>query len=98
MRRMTCVGLEKGSGSPPKTALKDITHLDKIRLNQSINQPIYVLCARLHLTLCSPMDCSHQALLSMEFSRQEYWNGLSFPTSGGFSPTQRLDLSLLSLL
>ena len=22
-----------------------------------------------------PMDCSHQALLSMEFSRQEYWNG-----------------------
>ena len=23
-----------------------------------------------------PMDCiAHQALLSMEFSRQEYWNG-----------------------
>ena len=26
----------------------------------------------------NPMDCSHQAPLSMEFSRQEYWNGLPF--------------------
>ena len=25
---------------------------------------------------CNPMDCSLQASLSMEFSRQEYWNGL----------------------
>ena len=25
---------------------------------------------------------THQAPLSMEFSRQEYWSGLSFPTSG----------------
>ena len=31
------------------------------------------------LTLCDPMDCSRQAPLSMEFSRQEYWSGLSFP-------------------
>ena len=29
-----------------------------------------------HWTVCSPMDCSpHQAPLSMEFSRQEYWSG-----------------------
>ena len=27
------------------------------------------------LTLCDPMDCSHQAPLSMGFSRQEYWSG-----------------------
>ena len=25
---------------------------------------------------------AHQALLSMEFSRQEYWSGLLFPTLG----------------
>ena len=31
------------------------------------------------LTLCDPMDCSHSALLSMGFSRQEYWSG--FPCS-----------------
>ena len=29
-------------------------------------------------TLCDPMDCSHQAALSMGFSRQEHWNGLPF--------------------
>ena len=33
-------------------------------------------------TLCDPMDCSPQAPLSMEFSRQEYWNGLPFPSPG----------------
>ena len=33
--------------------------------------------------LCDPMDCvAHQALLSMEFFRQEYWSGLSFPPPG----------------
>ena len=31
------------------------------------------------LTLCDSMDCSPQAPLSMEFSRQEYWNRLPFP-------------------
>ena len=28
-----------------------------------------------YLTLCDPMDCSLQAPMSMEFSRQEYWSG-----------------------
>ena len=27
----------------------------------------------------------HQAPLSMGFSRQEYWNGLPFPTPGGLT-------------
>ena len=37
--------------------------------------------AQLCPTLCNPTDCSHQAPLSMEFSRQEYWSGvaISFP-------------------
>ena len=35
-------------------------------------------------TLCDPMDCSVcQASLSMGFSRQEYWSGLSFPSPEG---------------
>ena len=29
-----------------------------------------------------PWTVAHQALLSKEFSRQEYWNGLPFPTPG----------------
>ena len=38
------------------------------------------LVAKLCPTLCDPMDCSlHQALLTMEFSRQENWSGLPCP-------------------
>ena len=31
-------------------------------------------------TLCDPIDCSPQALLSLGFSRQEYGRGLPFPS------------------
>ena len=41
-----------------------------------------VLVTPLCPTLCDPMDCTFQALLSMEFSRQECWSGLPFPTPG----------------
>ena len=41
-----------------------------------------VLVAESCLTLCDPMDCSLQAPLSMEFSRQEHWSGLPFPFPG----------------
>ena len=30
----------------------------------------------------TPWAVAHQALLSMEFYRQEYWNGLPFPSPG----------------
>ena len=37
-------------------------------------------------TLCDPLDfVAHQASLSMEFSRQEYWSGLPLPPSGHLS-------------
>ena len=35
------------------------------------------------LTLCDPMDCSPPGS-SVEFSRQEYWSGLPFPSPGDF--------------
>ena len=35
---------------------------------------VCVLIAQSCLTLCDPIDCSPKAPLSMEFSRQEYWN------------------------
>ena len=45
-----------------------------------------VLVTQSYLTLCDPMDCtSCQALLSMGFSRQGYWSGLTFPSSGDLS-------------
>ena len=40
------------------------------------------MCAQLYPTLCHPQTIDHQAPLSIEFSRQEYRNGLPFPTSG----------------
>ena len=33
-------------------------------------------------TLCNPMTAAHQAPLLMEFSRQEYWSGLSLSSPG----------------
>ena len=36
-------------------------------------------CVRLFVT---PWTVAHQAPLSMEFSGQEYWSGLPFPTPG----------------
>ena len=33
----------------------------------------------------TPWTVAHQALLFMEFPRQEYWSGLPFPSQGGFS-------------
>ena len=32
------------------------------------------------LTLCDPIDGSHQAPPSLGFSRQEHWSGLPFPS------------------
>ena len=40
------------------------------------------------LTLATPWTVACQAPLSMGFSRQEYWSGLSFPSPGGVFPTQ----------
>ena len=46
----------------------------------------YIVCsvAQSSLTLCSSMDCGPPGS-SMEFSRQEYWSGVSFPTPGDLS-------------
>ena len=38
--------------------------------------------AQLRPTLCDPWTVAYQALLSMGFSRQEYWSGLTFPIPG----------------
>ena len=42
---------------------------------------VYV-CAQSCLTLCNPMDCSHQTPLSMASPRREYWSRLPFPSPG----------------
>ena len=34
------------------------------------------------LTFCGPWTVAHDTPLLMEFSRQEYWSGLPFPSPG----------------
>ena len=41
------------------------------------------------LTLCNPRAVTHQAPLSLEFSKQEYWSVVPFPT-----PEDLLDLGV----
>ena len=49
------------------------------------------LVAKSCLTLATPWTVAYQALLSMEFSGQEYWSGLPFPSPGDL-PDPRIEL------
>ena len=53
-----------------------------IAINSPIKSPCVCSVTQSCPTVCDPMDGSPQAPLSMEFSRQEYWSGLLFLTSG----------------
>ena len=62
-----------------------------------------VLVAQLCPTLCDPMGyfvtpwiAAHQAPLSMEFSRQEYWSRVPFPPSGDLPDPEIKPVSLRS--
>ena len=46
------------------------------------NSSYVCVCAKSSSTLCGLMNCSLLAPQSMEFSRQEYWSRLPFPTPG----------------
>ena len=65
---------------------------------------IFALCM-LSCSVCSalwiPWAVAHQSSLSMEFSRQEYWSGLPFPTPEdlpklGIKPTSPVSPALAS--
>ena len=69
---------------------------------------VCVLVTKLFPTLCNPMDyITCQALLSMGFPRQEYWNRLPFPSpedlpdpgiqSIGLAPSPALEADSLLL-
>ena len=55
-----------------------------------------VLVTQSCLTLCGYGAASHQAPLSMEFSRQEYWSGQPFPSPGDL-PDPGIELQFPSL-
>ena len=43
---------------------------------------MYCVSCSVESLSATPWTVTHQAPLSMEFSRQEYWSGLSFPSPG----------------
>ena len=47
-----------------------------------VSLKVKVLVIQLCLTLCDPMDYIPPGSLSMEFSKEEYWSGLPFPSPG----------------
>ena len=51
-------------------------------ISQSSISCVHAKLLQLCPTLCNPMDCNPPGLLSMGFSRQEYWSGLPFPFPG----------------
>ena len=77
---------------------RDITLLTKVHIVKAVVFPIvkygceswtikkaasgWVLVAQFCPTLCNSMDCSCQAPLFMEFSRQEYWSRQPFSSAG----------------
>ena len=63
-----------------------------------LSHGVRVLCRSVMSDSLRPHG-AHQALLSMEFSRQEYWSGLPFPPSGylpdpGINPSSPVSLAL----
>ena len=71
--------------------IKYINDFDAFNFSRSIGilkrarlltqKQVKVLVGQSCLTLCNPWTVACQALLFMEFSRQEYWSGLPFPPS-----------------
>ena len=67
--------------TPELSSHLDLNHTDFPQSSKPFTPSVCVHAQLLQLvlSLCDPMNCSHQSSLSMEFLRQEYWNGLSCP-------------------
>ena len=63
----------------------------KPNLKKNVIDSIYLpsACSVMSNSFATPWTVAHQAPLSMGFPRQEYWNGLPFP-----SPEDRPDLGI----
>ena len=56
--------------------------LENRKADDCIDPRVKMLVPQSCLTLYNVMDCSSPSPLFMEFSRQEYWRGLPFPSPG----------------
>ena len=78
--------IQKHSHTAIKSHCNRVMERDEPKVLPSIKylntQSCPTLCDPMDQLLCDPMD--HHAPLSMGFSRQEYWSGLSPALAGGF--------------
>ena len=76
-----------------------------VNMSPSVDHPLFIilLCVLSHFSrvrlLATPCIVVHQSSLSMGFSRQEYWSGLSCPPPGslpnpGIEPTSLMSPAL----
>ena len=75
-------GLENSVDSRVHGIAKSQTQLSDFHFCYSPHWKMCVLVVQSYLTLCDLWTVAHQAPLSMEFSRQEYWSGWPFPSTG----------------
>ena len=59
-----------------------LTNILMTKQLETVDEIYSCLVPKLCLIPCDSIDSVHQAPLSMEFSRQEYWRGLPFPSPG----------------
>ena len=77
---------------------RPVVHSALLRGNIAPVMGLCVLSHFSHVQLCAtPRTVPHQALLSMGFSRQENWMGLSYPPPGGL-PNPGIETYILSCL
>ena len=57
------------------------TGLENVSFHSNLKEMKVKLLSRVRL-FATPWTVAHQALPSMGFSRQEYWNGLPLPSAG----------------
>ena len=84
--------LETGGLDPGPACRQTLSHINKAR-HQQYEVKVKVLVARLSPTLSTPWTIALQAL-SVEFSRQESWSGMPFPSPRDL-PDPGIELGLL---
>ena len=89
----------KSVSPPPPASVERRVPVSRITPNKiSFHNWVVALCSvtQPYLTLVTPWTVAHQAPLSMEFSRQEYWSGLPFPPPGDLPYPGTEPVSLMS--
>ena len=71
-----------GLFSPTYCCLSNLFCTLELKHHSVVDGCVYVSCSVMSDSFAIPCTIAHQAPLSMEFSKQEYWSGLPLPSPG----------------